>query len=82
MRTQTSVFENRAAAGVAGLAALLVVSAAVALQAAGVAAAATDPKMRFDGRMQVDDVCFTVTNPALGQSMLYGRRYVDGPVSP
>ena len=42
------------------------------------AAAATDP-VRFDGRMQVDDVCFTVTNPALGQSTLYGRRYVDGP---
>jgi pimeloyl-ACP methyl ester carboxylesterase len=39
------------------------------------------PRMVFDSRMHVDSVCLPVTNPAGGQSLLYGQRFVDGPVS-
>lgn len=49
------------------------------VQAAG---AAADPKMRFDKRMTVDAVCFTVTNPANGQSSLFGLRYRSGAANP
>jgi pimeloyl-ACP methyl ester carboxylesterase len=38
--------------------------------------------MRFDKYMTVQSVCFTVTNPSLGQSTLYGQRFTDGSVSP
>ncbi len=59
----------------------LAVLTAVLLMVAAPAASAQDPKMVFDDRMRVDTVCFTVNNqddPAT--SMLYGRRYTDGPV--
>jgi pimeloyl-ACP methyl ester carboxylesterase len=35
------------------------------------------PRMLFNHRMTVATVCFAVTNPAGGQSMLYGLRYTD-----
>jgi pimeloyl-ACP methyl ester carboxylesterase len=34
--------------------------------------------MLFDHRMRMATVCFAVTNPAGGQSTLYGLRYTDG----
>jgi pimeloyl-ACP methyl ester carboxylesterase len=39
------------------------------------------PRMLFDAKMRVDSVCLPVTNPAGGQSLLYGQRFTDGPVS-
>ena len=35
------------------------------------------PRMHFGGRVAMTTVCFSVTNPAGGQSTLYGLRYVD-----
>ena len=35
------------------------------------------PRMRFGDRVKLTTVCFTVTNPAGGQSTLYGLRYID-----
>ena len=48
------------------------------------ASAANQPAMHFDSHMQVVPVCFSVTNPAGGQSALFGLRYTDsnGPVAP
>jgi pimeloyl-ACP methyl ester carboxylesterase len=64
------------------LIAVLVLATFAALQGATeAAAAASAPQMRFDKKMKVDAVCFTVTNPSLGQSTLYGQRYTDGPVT-
>jgi pimeloyl-ACP methyl ester carboxylesterase len=57
-----------------GLAAAISVSTAAA-------AVAAEPQMRFDKRMAVESVCFTVTNPRGTPSVLYGKRYTDGPVS-
>jgi pimeloyl-ACP methyl ester carboxylesterase len=37
--------------------------------------------MRFGKRLQVETVCFAVTNPSLGPSTLYGQRYTNGRVS-
>jgi pimeloyl-ACP methyl ester carboxylesterase len=37
----------------------------------------TAPRMHFGGRVGVTTVCFGVTNPAGGQSTLYGLRYTD-----
>ena len=45
------------------------------------AGAADAPQMHFDKKMTVESVCFTVTNPSLGQSTLYGQRFTDGTVS-
>src|SRR5579875_1014267 len=42
---------------------------------------ANAPRMVFDDRMSVTSVCLPVTNPAQGQSILYGQRFTDGPVS-
>ncbi|MBV8789307.1 MAG: alpha/beta fold hydrolase [Mycobacterium sp.] len=39
------------------------------------------PSMVFDNQMQVASVCLPVTNPQGGQSLLYGQRFTDGPVS-
>ena len=38
------------------------------------------PRMVFDAQMSVVSVCLPVTNPAGGQSILYGQRFTDGPV--
>jgi pimeloyl-ACP methyl ester carboxylesterase len=62
---------------------------AIAVAAAGPAHAftlkvtgpAAAPKMVFDDNMKVATVCLPVTNPAGGQSILYGQRYSDGPVT-
>jgi pimeloyl-ACP methyl ester carboxylesterase len=35
------------------------------------------PQMHFGDRVSVTTVCFSVTNPAGGQSTLYGLRYMD-----
>lgn len=40
------------------------------------------PQMVFNNRMNVVSVCLPVTNPAGGQTLLYGQRFTDGPVSP
>ena len=61
------------------LALLVVVS--MATFAAGAAAdsghAQQAPRMHFGDRVKVATVCFSVTNPAGGQSTLYGLRYTD-----
>jgi pimeloyl-ACP methyl ester carboxylesterase len=67
--------------------AILVMLSAAAF-AAGAAAhgrhGARAPMMHFGNRVKVATVCFGVTNPAGGQSMLYGLRYTDTgrPVDP
>jgi pimeloyl-ACP methyl ester carboxylesterase len=69
------------------VASLAVASSAVASSAGarafalGVTGPAGAPRMVFDGRMRVESVCLPVTNPAGGQSLLYGQRFTDGPVS-
>ncbi len=40
------------------------------------------PEMHFGDRVTVAPVCFAVTNPAGGQSNLYGLRYTDREVRP
>ena len=55
--------------------------AAALLAGAQPARAASAPQMHFDRRMTTTTVCFPVTNPAGGQSTLYGLRYIDGPVT-
>jgi pimeloyl-ACP methyl ester carboxylesterase len=40
------------------------------------------PEMHFDHRVQVAPVCFGVTNPAGGQSALFGLRYTDASSRP
>jgi pimeloyl-ACP methyl ester carboxylesterase len=35
------------------------------------------PRMHFGDRVKLTTVCFSVTNPAGGQSTLYGLRYID-----
>ena len=66
------------------LIAALVLAAFAALQASAepAGAAAGSPQMHFDKYMTVQPVCFTVTNPSLGQSTLYGQRFTDGTISP
>jgi pimeloyl-ACP methyl ester carboxylesterase len=39
------------------------------------------PRMVFNNKMAVTSVCLPVTNPAGGRSVLYGQRFIDGPVS-
>ena len=39
------------------------------------------PRMVFDSHMNAVSVCLPVTNPQGGQSVLYGQRFSDGPVS-
>jgi pimeloyl-ACP methyl ester carboxylesterase len=40
------------------------------------------PQMVFNNKMKVVSVCLPVTNPAGGQSLLYGQRFTDGSSSP
>ncbi len=42
----------------------------------------TAPRMRFDNNMHIVSVCFPVTNPAGGTSVLYGQRFTDRPLMP
>jgi pimeloyl-ACP methyl ester carboxylesterase len=53
----------------------------VAMFASGAAAhsghLARSPRMYFGDRVRQTTVCFNVTNPAGGQSALYGLRYID-----
>jgi pimeloyl-ACP methyl ester carboxylesterase len=39
------------------------------------------PRMVFNNKMAVKSICLPVTNPAGGQSLLYGQRFTDGPTS-
>jgi pimeloyl-ACP methyl ester carboxylesterase len=39
------------------------------------------PRMVFNSQMKVVSVCLPVTNPQGGQSVLYGQRFTDGPLS-
>jgi pimeloyl-ACP methyl ester carboxylesterase len=41
----------------------------------------TAPRMVFNNKMAVTSVCLPVTNPAGGQSLLYGQRFTDGRTS-
>jgi pimeloyl-ACP methyl ester carboxylesterase len=54
---------------------------ATAVFATDAAADGTDhhqaPQMHFGDRVHITTVCFSVTNPAGGQSTLYGLRYID-----
>jgi hypothetical protein len=58
---------------------LLLVSAVLGFGLVNAAGAAADaqPEMHFDHRIRTATVCFGVTNPAGGQSTLYGLRYTD-----
>jgi hypothetical protein len=51
----------------------------IAALSAGEAWGAEMPAMHFGHRVRVATVCFRVTNPAGGQSTLYGLRYTDNP---
>ena len=59
----------------------LLVLLGTAMFAADAAADGTDgqqpPRMHFGARVAITSVCFSVTNPAGGQSTLYGLRYID-----
>jgi pimeloyl-ACP methyl ester carboxylesterase len=64
----------------AGLVALLVLVGMAALATRAAADGTRDrqvPRMRFGDRVTTTTVCFSVTNPAGGQSTLYGLRYID-----
>ncbi|HEY5431294.1 MAG TPA: hypothetical protein VIK04_19420 [Solirubrobacteraceae bacterium] len=39
------------------------------------------PRMVFNSDMKVDSICLPVTNPAGGQSILYGQQVTDGPAT-
>ncbi|MFZ0042216.1 MAG: alpha/beta hydrolase [Solirubrobacteraceae bacterium] len=52
--------------------------AAFVLPVTGTAAA---PRMVFNSQMKVSSICLPVTNPAEGQSVLYGQRFTDGTVT-
>lgn len=41
----------------------------------------SSPRMVFDNQMTTRSVCLPVTNPAGGQSLLYGQRFADGPTN-
>jgi pimeloyl-ACP methyl ester carboxylesterase len=59
----------------------LLVFAGMAASATSAAADGTHgqqaPRMHFGDRVTLTTVCFSVTNPAGGQSTLYGLRYID-----
>jgi pimeloyl-ACP methyl ester carboxylesterase len=60
---------------------VLLVFLSIAAFAADAAVASTRtqraPRMHFGDRVGITTVCFSVTNPAGGQSTLYGLRYID-----
>ncbi len=69
---------------------LVVLAAGLALAALSPAAQAFSlrvtgppggPQMVFNNKVKVVSVCLPVTNPAGAQSLLYGQRFTDGPVS-
>ncbi len=71
---------RRLAAGLALVVSIVLASSSGAqafkLRVTGPASA---PRMVFDKKMRVASVCLPVTNPAGGQSQLYGQRFSDGP---
>jgi pimeloyl-ACP methyl ester carboxylesterase len=66
------------------IAALTVVAMAMLAAAAGASTRGHQPmpEMHFGHRINVASVCFGVTNPAGGQSTLFGQRYVDAASRP
>ncbi len=68
---------------VALVAALAIVTSATGADAftLPVSGPSNAPSMLFDAQMQAVSVCLPVTNPEGGQSVLYGQRFSDGPVS-
>ncbi len=69
------------AALLAGLALALAAPAVASAFTLPITGPADAPRMVFDTHMQVTSVCLPVTNPAGGQSILYGQRFADGPVT-
>ena len=63
--------------GVRSLLVGAVVTIGIGALGVGSALAGWQPEMHFDHRMRIATVCFSVTNPAGGQSTLYGLRYSD-----
>ncbi len=73
---RTALFRGRRSAAVALV--VLVGMAAFATDAAAHDShSQKEPQMHFGDRVDITTVCFSVTNPAGGQSTLYGLRYVD-----
>ena len=72
--------------GVAGLIAASTLASLCWVCAAGaftvpVTGPSNAPRMVFNNKMSVTSVCLPVTNPAGGQSLLYGQRFTDGSTS-
>ena len=63
------------------LAFVAVVVLAVVGATASVAWGKRPDRMQLNHGMRIETVCFSVTNPARTTSVLYGQRFVDGPVS-
>lgn len=75
---------RRTVRGFAGLAAGLALAAAPSAAQAftlNVTGPSDAPRMVFNSQMSVVQVCLPVTNPAGGQSILYGQRFTDGAVT-
>ncbi|MGH2882557.1 MAG: alpha/beta hydrolase, partial [Solirubrobacteraceae bacterium] len=73
---------RRLAMGLALVVSVVLASASAASAfALHVTGPASAPRMVFDHKMHVAPVCLPVTNPAGGQSLLYGQRFTDGPAS-
>ena len=68
---------ERGRSAVVALLALLCLGALAARAAADGTHGHEAPRMHFGDRVRVAPVCFSVTNPAGGQSTLYGLRYTD-----
>jgi pimeloyl-ACP methyl ester carboxylesterase len=71
-----SILRARRSAAIA-LVVLLGMAAFAADAAADSSRTQQQPQMHFGDRVDITTVCFNVTNPAGGQSTLYGLRYVD-----
>ena len=68
---------RRASGVVVAVLAAVVLATFAASASASAGAHQIVPRMLFNHRLSVATVCFAVTNPAGGQSMLYGLRYIE-----
>jgi pimeloyl-ACP methyl ester carboxylesterase len=68
---------RRASGVVVAVLAAVVLATFAASASASAGAHQIVPRMLFNHRLSVATVCFAVTNPAGGQSMLYGLRYTE-----
>jgi pimeloyl-ACP methyl ester carboxylesterase len=86
---QTGACRRTALTAMSGFIALLAAVLALSTHPAAARAAfvlpvtgpADAPRMVFNSAMTVNSICLPVTNPAGGQSVLYGQRFTDGPVT-